>query len=178
MIISILAMDKKGLIGIDNKLPWKNSADLNFFYSKIKNNKIIMGSNTFFNLPKKFFEKAKNTEIYVINTFQENLDHKYSKYITKTFYSLDSAKKFILQFNNNVNDIYICGGQFIYETFLVYSNYIFQTIINEYDEILNTDVKTKKFINIDLFKGFSNKKLIYKDEKIEILQLKKEKIDD
>lgn len=47
----ILAMDENNLIGKDNGLPWKLSADLKYFKQKTLNKPIIMGRKTCDSLP-------------------------------------------------------------------------------------------------------------------------------
>jgi len=58
----IVAMCKNNGIGVDNKIPWRISEDMNYFSKKtsgdyeanIKKNAVIMGRNTWESLPKKY----------------------------------------------------------------------------------------------------------------------------
>lgn len=47
----IIAVDKNGVMGDKNKLPWKLSDDLKQFKQETLNSPLIMGSNTFKSLP-------------------------------------------------------------------------------------------------------------------------------
>jgi dihydrofolate reductase len=52
MIIKlIIAIDKNGVMGLDNKLPWRLRDDLKHFKKVTDNFPLIMGSNTFTSLP-------------------------------------------------------------------------------------------------------------------------------
>lgn len=52
-VTMIVAVNKKGYIGLDNKLPWRCPGDLSHF-QKVTNGKcLLMGSKTFNNLPKR-----------------------------------------------------------------------------------------------------------------------------
>ena len=47
----IIAVDKNGVMGVDNKLPWKLSDDLIHFKNVTSNSPLIMGSKTYESLP-------------------------------------------------------------------------------------------------------------------------------
>ena len=49
----IVACDNKGGIGKNNKLPWHISEDLKYFKDLTNKNTVIMGSKTYFSIPKK-----------------------------------------------------------------------------------------------------------------------------
>lgn len=51
MISIIVAMDKNGLIGNKNRLPWRLPADLQYFKKITLNKPILMGRNTWDSLP-------------------------------------------------------------------------------------------------------------------------------
>ena len=68
MIISlIVAMDKKGIIGKNNQLPWKLSADLKHFKQLTIGKPIIMGRKTFESIPPKFRPLRNRLNIVVTN---------------------------------------------------------------------------------------------------------------
>lgn len=50
----IWAQSVNGIIGIDNKLPWRLSEDLKHFSAITKGSTVIMGKNTWLSLPPKF----------------------------------------------------------------------------------------------------------------------------
>ena len=52
MFSFIVAMDENKAIGYKNSLPWSNLDELNHFKQLTMNKVLIMGSNTFNNLPK------------------------------------------------------------------------------------------------------------------------------
>ena len=51
MVTIIAAMDRNRLIGVDNGLPWRLSADLQNFKKLTSGNAIIMGRKTWESLP-------------------------------------------------------------------------------------------------------------------------------
>ena len=60
MIYLIAAISDDGIIGVDNKLPWKLRNDLRWFKMHTINGSVIMGRKTWESLPKKPLENRMN----------------------------------------------------------------------------------------------------------------------
>lgn len=126
----IVAICENNGIGYNNSLPWNIKEDLKIF-SKLtrgnNNNAIIMGRNTFESLPNKFLPKRDN----LILSSSIIIDEKKENNIIKTFDNIDS----IIEFCNSKNyqEVWIIGGQLIYESFLRKNiiNKLFITKINK-----------------------------------------------
>ena len=107
----IVAMDDNNGIGLKNNLPWYFPEDLKYFSKTTKgagNNAIIMGSNTWFSLPKSPLPNRFNC---VLSTKLNINTHN-----TKTF----SSKEKIIEFTNqqNFDDVWIIGGEKVYNSFV------------------------------------------------------------
>lgn len=157
----IVAICENNGIGYNNSLPWNIKEDLKIF-SKLtrgnNNNAIIMGRNTFESLPNKFLPKRDN----LILSSSIIIDEKRDDNIIKAFDNIDS----IIEFCNSKNyqQVWIIGGQLIYESFLRKNivNKLFITKINKkylcdkffyYNEKewkLTTNQKLENIENIDI----------------------------
>lgn len=127
----IVAICENNGIGYNNSLPWNIKEDLKIF-SKLtrgnnNNNAIIMGRNTFESLPNKYLPKRDN----LILSSSIIIDEKREDNIIKTFDNIDSIIKFCN--SKNYQEVWIIGGQLIYESFLRKNivNKIFITKINK-----------------------------------------------
>lgn len=126
----IVAICENNGIGYNNSLPWNIKEDLKIF-SKLtrgnNNNAIIMGRNTFESLPNNFLPKRDN----LILSSSIIIDEKREDNIIKTFDNINS----IIEFCNtkNYQEVWIIGGQLIYESFLRKNivNKLFITKINK-----------------------------------------------
>jgi dihydrofolate reductase len=126
----IVAICENNGIGYNNSLPWNIKEDLKIFSKLTKgnnNNAIIMGRNTFESLPNNFLPKRDN----LILSSSIIIDEKRENNIIKTFDNIDS----IIEFCNSKNyqEVWIIGGQLIYESFLRKNivNKLFITKINK-----------------------------------------------
>ena len=126
----IVAICKNNGIGYNNKIPWYIKEDLKLF-SKLtkgnKNNAIIMGRNTFESLPNNFLPKRDNlilSSSIIIDKINDNN-------IIKTFDNINSIINFCNQ--KNYDDVWIVGGQLIYDSFIRKNiiNKLYITTINE-----------------------------------------------
>jgi len=159
----VVATCKNRGIGINNKLPWRISSDMNFFkYLTIgnKNNAVVMGKNTFESLPK----PLKNRDNIVVST------------------TIKKNPNLIIHDNfncvkNNISmydDVYLIGGEQVYNNMII-DNYVagiyhtrikeeydcdtfFPEIPKKYEKINTIKFKDKDkltnqeiFFDIDLF---------------------------
>lgn len=156
MIFSlIVCCDNNYGIGKNNKLPWKYSKDMNYFKNQtIDNNKlnvVIMGNNTYKSIPNSY-KPLKNrfnivltkSDINILNNNEDNL---------KYFNNIDDILLYLHNNKEKFNDVYIIGGNQIYNIFLdlqIIQN-IYLTSISEIN--YNCDIhfdfnKYKKYFEI------------------------------
>ena len=117
----ICAVSKNNVIGNNNKLPWNISEDLKRFRELTSENIIVMGRKTYDSigrpLPKRenlVLSKNKKLKIEnakVFNTPQEILN----------FYHKREQEK----------DLFIIGGNYIYELFIEYCDYLLITFVDK-----------------------------------------------
>ena len=114
MISMIAAMSKNRVIGKDNKLPWHIPEDLSWFKSQTINKTILMGRKTYESLGK----PLKNRNNLVLT---KNINYSAAEGV-KIYGDIDSVLK-------ENKELFIIGGQQIYELFLPYANKIYLTVI-------------------------------------------------
>ena len=106
MIIGIAAVDRKGAIGKDGKLPWHYSADMKFFRETTTGNAVVMGRKTWLTIGK----PLKN-RLNIVLSRDTNIDPQESLIVLS---DIDS----VLSFNNSLTtDLFVIGGAQIYEAF-------------------------------------------------------------
>lgn len=116
-------MDKFGVIGIDNKMPWHIPEELKYFKKITENSIIIMGKNTYVSigtpLSKRIniivssqSESLYSSNVYVRNTLDEALDLAY-------YLGLKEQK-----------NIFIIGGASIYEQTIPYITKAYITVLD------------------------------------------------
>lgn len=115
-IVAIWAQDETGLIGKNNKLPWKVPEDLKHFKNITKNKTVVMGRKTFESIGNQPLPNRKNiiltrdsnykatNGILVFNTIQDVLEY-------------------------TLTDLYIIGGKEIYKGFAPYFTHLIKSNI-------------------------------------------------
>jgi dihydrofolate reductase len=118
MISLICATSQNKVIGIDNQLPWRLSADLKRFKSLTLGHHILMGRKTFESIGRPLPGRTS-----VIITRQAD----YQADGCRVAHSLEEA----LALSRNDDEIFIIGGAAIYEAALKYADRIYLTIIQQ-----------------------------------------------
>jgi dihydrofolate reductase len=123
MKISLIwAMDKNRLIGINNSLPWKLPADMQWFRKHSLDKPIVMGRKTF----ESFGSRPLPQRTNIIVT--RNPDYKAEGAIVTT--SIDDA----LAAAGNVDEVMIIGGESFYEQMLPHADRLYITEVQgEFD---------------------------------------------
>ena len=124
-IHTIWAQDNNGGIGKNNQLPWHISEDLINFKKITQNNVIIMGRKTWESISKKPLPNRRN-----IVLSSKNLDD------VESYLSVDACLDALKQ--DNVQDVFIIGGEMIYKSFNKYANVLHITFINQAIESIDT----------------------------------------
>ncbi len=116
-------MDKFGVIGIDNKMPWHIPEELKYFKKITENSIIIMGKNTYVSIGTPLSKRTNiivssqseslcSSNVYVRNTLDEALDLAY-------YLGLKEQK-----------NIFIIGGASIYEQTIPYITKAYITVLD------------------------------------------------
>lgn len=130
MIKMIAAVDKHGVIGKDGQIPWDLPEDLQYFKDQTKDHIVVMGRKTWESLPVKPLPGRLNVVItsdvnydlpkgVIRATDVESAINFYNLY---RFSSWDYSKK--------IKDLYIIGGERLYEAFLPYATVVYLTEVD------------------------------------------------
>ena len=119
MIISLIAaMSRNRVIGKNNKLPWKLSADLKRFKGITSGKPVIMGRKTFESIGRPLPDRTN-----IIITRDKN----YKAEGCAVAYSATEA----LKEASKSNEVMIIGGEQIFKEFLPIANRMYLTLIDE-----------------------------------------------
>lgn len=156
---AILAIDECNGLSKNNKIPWNSKKDMLFFKNKTINNIVIMGLKTLLSLPNS--QPLKDRVNIVITNNKNKYLCLYKNCGNIIFMNFEECYNYI-KTNNNHKNIYIIGGSQIYNLFLPFCSTIWMTKI-KYNH------KCDLFFNYDI--SMYNKKIIYEDNNLEIMQL-------
>lgn len=162
MIISLIAaIGKNNELGLNNKLIWNIPSDLKFFRNVTLNKTVLMGSNTYYSIGRPL-PKRNNIVLTHRNIDNDKI----------TVYS--SVFKFIEDYKNYQDEIFIIGGASIYREFIDMADNLYLTEIEEECSDADTyfpkfDKKQydKEFIDECVENGIAYKHILYKRRKYE-----------
>jgi dihydrofolate reductase len=107
MIIGIVAVDRNGAIGKGGKLPWHYSADMKFFKETTTGNAVVMGRKTWLSL-----KKPLANRLNIVLSRQSEIEPQESVVVLRDVES-------VLSLNETLDsDLYVIGGEQIYQSFL------------------------------------------------------------
>ena len=138
-ISHIVCMDKFGIIGINNKMPWHIPSELKYFKSVTQDSIVIMGSNTFYSIG-----HPLSNRINIVISKKLNLEDTPELYIRDSIENaIDLAWYLGLKEKKN---IFIIGGSSIYEQTTSYINKAYITVldVSYYNKIQQTE--NNKFV--------------------------------
>ncbi|AHI53990.1 dihydrofolate reductase [Spiroplasma sabaudiense Ar-1343] len=124
MIKLIWAQTKSGIIGKDNKLPWKISQEMAFFKAMTINKAILMGRKTFEAIGSKALPDRQNFVLSSQNTSNsDNLEW------------IKDVNELIQKYkNNNKEDLMVIGGSQVYKLLFPFADELIVSIIKkDYD---------------------------------------------
>jgi dihydrofolate reductase len=107
MIIGIVAVDRNGAIGKGGKLPWHYSADMKFFKETTTGNAVVMGHNTWRSL-----KKPLPNRLNIVLSRQSEIEAQDSLMVLRDVEAVLSFAK------NLEGDLYVIGGEQVYQSFL------------------------------------------------------------
>ena len=129
-LVSILASDDKGIIGVNNKIPWNIKEDMDHFVSVTKGKPVIMGFNTFDSL---LFPLKDRINIVVTSSL-DKIKSKLSDFDDTNLppiYHASSLHEFFSCNLDDLGDTLICiGGNSLYEQIFPYCDEIIYTKFN------------------------------------------------
>jgi dihydrofolate reductase len=119
MIISLIwAMDENRLIGVENRLPWKLPADMNWFRRHSLGKPIIMGRKTFDSFGGRPLPERTNIVV--------TRDKDYRAEGAVVVYSIEEA----LQAAGDAEEVMIIGGASFYEQLLPRADRLYITVVH------------------------------------------------
>lgn len=133
MVKLIAAIGHNNLIGSSNTLPWKISAELQFFKKQTMGDYILMGGNTFFGLPTKLLGR----KLFIFN-------EKLIPNQTTITSNADLFKLFAKFQEDNEKTLWIAGGKYVYEKFFNHASELWIS------EIKNKNYQGDVYINWNL----------------------------
>ncbi len=120
MTVSIIvAMDRKGGIGVDNQLPWRLSADLKRFRELTMGHHIIVGRKTFESIGK----PLPGRETIVVTR-----DKNYRVEGCHIVHSVEEAIS--LARSRGESEVFVCGGAEIYKQSLYLADRLYLTLVD------------------------------------------------
>jgi dihydrofolate reductase len=157
----VVAVAENGVIGKDNQLLWKLSADLKRFKAITSNHYILLGRKTFESIGKPL---PNRTSLVISRNYNCDFENCY------VFKTINEAIVFAAQ--QNQDEIFVIGGGEIYRQTLPLANRIHLTLVHteiegdtyfDYDES-NWKVKHKQIILKDEKNEFDSTYLILERE--------------
>tara|TARA_B100000902_G_scaffold38503_1_gene45858 strand:- start:1615 stop:2142 length:528 start_codon:yes stop_codon:yes gene_type:complete len=127
----VVAVNKNGIIGRNNKLLWDIPEDMKHFRRLTNHNIVVMGRRTFDSLP---FGPLKSRINIVITSTPNKYKGGY-KNTDVIFCNLDESEKILQKLQENTNKkIYIIGGADIYKIFFSKCKNIYVTHVDTDEE--------------------------------------------
>ena len=111
---AIIAVNKKNIIGANNKIPWHVPEDLQYFRQKTQGHIIIMGRKTFESFPKGPLPKRINIVLTRESDKYKHLEQQYSNLL---FRNIDELTVTLQKLNEEEPNkkTFVIGGTQIYE---------------------------------------------------------------
>ena len=109
MIIGIVAVDRNGAIGKGGKLPWHYSADMKFFKETTTGNAVVMGHNTWRSL-----KNPLPNRVNIVLSRQSEIEPQDSVLVLRDVESVLATARDLK------SDLYVIGGEQVYQSFLPY----------------------------------------------------------
>lgn len=128
---SIVAVNPNGIIGADNKLPWRVRSDMNFFRETTSGNVVVMGRKTFDSLNRKPLSNRLN----VVLTHNLALIEPHPLLMAAS--SIEEALVVIDNAPSRFSEAYIIGGETMYRQFAGFVERYLVTLVRK--EVINGD---------------------------------------
>ncbi|MEY8444884.1 dihydrofolate reductase [Enterococcus ratti] len=152
MLAAIWAQDENGLIGKEDKLPWRLPSDLKFFKQMTKENTLVMGRKT--------FEGMGSRPLPNRQTIVMTRDQNYQADHVTVMHDLEE----VLQYEQKTDGIlFIAGGSVIYKEFLPFCTVLYRTVIHHSfkGDTYFPDIDWNKWSLINISQGKTDEKNPY-----------------
>ncbi|MGX7172824.1 dihydrofolate reductase [Enterococcus ratti] len=162
MLAAIWAQDENGLIGKEDKLPWRLPSDLKFFKQMTKENTLVMGRKT--------FEGMGSRPLPNRQTIVMTRDKNYQADHVTVMHDLEE----VLEYEQKTDGIlFIAGGSVIYKEFLPFCTVLYRTVIHHSfkGDTYFPDIDWNKWSLINISQGKTDEKNPY-DHQFETYQRK------
>ena len=130
-IVAIVAMDKKRIIGHQNKLPWHLPEDLKHFSNLTSGHTVLMGKNTYYSLPEKYRPLPNRLNVVFSTTMSNsvisdlNLKDVIVEKSVESFFSKVRSKQITIKGSK----IWVVGGQKLYNSTIKYWDKVELTMV-------------------------------------------------
>ncbi|AXK51278.1 dihydrofolate reductase [Spiroplasma alleghenense] len=122
MIKLVWAQTQEGIIGQENKLPWKIPEEMNFFKQYTTGKTIVMGRKTFEAIGSKPLPNRENIVLSKNGNLVINNEN------VKIINDIDYLIK---RYQNQPNELIVIGGSQIYQMFLPYADKLIVSVIKQ-----------------------------------------------
>lgn len=123
-LTSIVAVNKQGVIGLGNALPWRVKSDLRFFREQTENNVVIMGRKTYDSLGKCLPRRFNVVVSHSFSLFPSTPDCQLQNSIGESLMAAERAPQ-------RYKEIYIIGGASMYQQFASMVDRYLVTIVDK-----------------------------------------------
>ncbi len=120
MIALIVAMDRNGLIGKDNELPWHFPEDLDYFKRVTKHKKVLMGRKTYESIVDKLGKALPLRENIVLTRQRLKLEDAYV---------INDLPAYLRKVPEE-DTLFVIGGRMVYEASLPFADRLYITHID------------------------------------------------
>jgi dihydrofolate reductase len=121
MLKIIVAISKNGVIGKNNKLPWKLPDDMDWFKNKTGTIPVVMGTKTFLSLPDKF-RPLPNRENIVISRSKRPELEKMGVVVVNSWQDILSRAR--------NEDMFVIGGSEVYALAIPNTQEMYVTLVH------------------------------------------------
>jgi len=128
MINMIASVSQNGYIGVDNKLPWKLPEDMRLFAHKTKDSVVIMGRKTFETIGNRPLPNRRNIIISRLANSIGVLNAEGVEVFGSVPEALDAC-------DNTSKDVWIVGGEKVYEAGMEFSDEIHLTLVPQWVDV-------------------------------------------
>ena len=130
MLAAIWAQDENGLIGKEERLPWRLPNDLKFFKQMTEANTLVMGRKTFESLPGML---PKRHHVVISRSCSD---------LGEGVEMCSSVEEFLKRYKDVDEEIYCIGGGMIYSEMLAYAD---KLVLTEIDAQADAEVYFPEF---------------------------------
>lgn len=128
MIAIIVATDKNGVIGSENKIPWRIKSDLKRLSALTRGHAVILGRKTYESMDWYYNRSGREMPGKLYCILSRDAKYKPSRPNATIVNSIDAALKLAKQ-QGEANDIFIIGGASVFNAMLPLTDRIYLTEI-------------------------------------------------